>query len=170
MKARFAMGLAALALVGVGAARADDYALKKELQGQYGKLAGAILRKDFQAVRQMVTPDASWKLLDGKKRDLKQMEGVYRRRVAALKPGIQFTVSISRMTPQGKEEQVECTHVFAGFKTDGKGKTHHLFEGSAWRDLWTKTAHGWKLKRSEQVNQRQSVDGKPVTTPVLPST
>jgi hypothetical protein len=134
---------------------------QREWSRRYGQYADVLMKGDYKAFRQMVAPDAAWRLTGDQKRNVAQMQTEFARKLNTVKPNAQFTMNVTKLTVNGKEATVERTQVIAGFFNDTQGKRHRAFDGSGWEDRWVKTAQGWKLKHAKQFNETLTIDGRP---------
>src|SRR5436309_1197150 len=97
MKTRITLLLAAMLAVGVGlsVARADDKAVRKELDAAYAKVAQAYKEKNLDALKAMATPDFTWKARNGQTSNLDQVGANLKKEFAAMKSMNEFDIKIT---------------------------------------------------------------------------
>jgi hypothetical protein len=135
---------------------------RKEWLDRYNRLADAFLKKDSKALRELVAPDSQWLLLKDRKVNFAGAMAEFNRKYKIIAPNVQYTLNVTKQTVNGTQATVERTAVLAGFVYDAQKGRHNTFDGSGWEDVWAKTPHGWMLKSARQVNERLSLDGRPM--------
>jgi ketosteroid isomerase-like protein len=142
-------------------ARADDDAIRKELDGCYAAMTKAFQQKDSKAYLAYMTD----------KYEVHQPNGrVLGRDVLdeALKKQIEVTSSatwdheITKLSVDGDEAVADVTAKYLGKTKGAQDKEISLGFETTSRETWTKTSAGWRLKRVDVLTNKVTVDGKPV--------
>jgi len=164
MKLRIWVSIAALVLPLGTALAQDDAEIRRELDAQYRKLAGAHDRQDLKAISSLKTDDFHTIGPDGRVADVKTMEAYTKQFIESNKPPYNIRVTI-------KELKVSENRLIAVAEVvqqvtrmrELAGKARKVETSVEQRETWSKTPEGWKLKVVDNVrNQKRFVDGKRV--------
>jgi ketosteroid isomerase-like protein len=164
MKCKLAAVFAALLLAGIvpTAVRADDKAVRKEIEGLYAKMVQAMKNKNIKSVMETGTPDFTMKQANGqvlKAKDVAvQMQGEF----AMTKSVDQCTMTIDKLTVNGNTAVSTASYIMAMTVGGQKpGETHKFTSKGINKDTLVKTPKGWKFKSVENVKDTMTMDGKP---------
>ncbi|HKP38543.1 MAG TPA: DUF4440 domain-containing protein [Pyrinomonadaceae bacterium] len=141
----------------------DDADVRKELEAQYKKLAEANDRRDLKAVMALRTSDFHTFFTDGRVGDSKLMEQ-YSRDFFERNQSVQSRFTIQKLTVS-YNKLIAVVEVFQEVTRyqDLAGKRRKVETSVIQREIWAKTAEGWKLKSVDNVrDQKKFVDGKRV--------
>jgi len=161
------MVLLALMLTAVGATAAvaqDDAEVRKELEGQYRKLAEAHNRKDLKAIADLKTADFHAILPDGRVGDVQMMAQYTKQFIESNRPPFNIRNTIQKLTVS-ENHLIAVAEVFqeASRTRELAGKVRKVDTSVIQRETWAKTLDGWKLKSVDNVrDQKRFVDGKRV--------
>lgn len=178
MRAVLHLALFALALLpapAVPAAHADSTAVvRAQLQRQYDAAARAFRRRDVAAIVALSTPNMTSRRPNGQVWNRKQLQVYLNLSVGALKTIDAARFRVDKVTVRGKEAVALVDHTVSGTLGGGSGvkgaKPRRIVDVSTDRDTWVKTAAGWRIRFTECVKERVTLDGKPVKpTPALKS-
>jgi ketosteroid isomerase-like protein len=145
-------------------ARADDKAVRKELDAAYTRMARATQKKDIAAMTRYMAPDYQEVGLTGKLSNRQQAQADQKQMLTVAETlSVQF--KISQATIKGSEAVVLLRYIFSMVTkayVDPEGKTHKVVANAPMRHTWTKTKQGWLLKRVEELKGGTlTMDGKP---------
>jgi ketosteroid isomerase-like protein len=170
MNTRVAGILAALILVASAAvtARADDEAVRKEIQALYDHWLDGWKSKDITAIMSPLVPDFVYTNSNGKVRNRKQIESDWKDALKLYKSIERLSLSAGEVTLHGNEASDVSTWKFSGVYTDPQGKDRPATELFTSRDTLVRTPNGWMFKRSKDLKVVVTVDGKPVADPYDP--
>lgn len=166
------LGLAALS-AGLAPIRADNRAVKRELEIIYDRSARAHTAKSIAGMERFLREDTTPEFVfQGPRRthtrqqELETYQPV-RQGKEPWVPAREFRTRIDRLTVHGDEAIAVVTDravsVVRNPKITGDptGKPHVLTMERTNRDTWIKTSTGWKLNRREVVSGKQTLDAKP---------
>ncbi len=144
---------------------AQDAATRKAITAMYGKVCEAYSKKDLSALKATAVPDLVFYEVGGKSVTLKEMEGMLQQMFSQTK-SLKVTEKADKWAMQGKDVLVDSTMTTVS-KMDGPDKKpHEVAYASKSRDLWRKTAQGWRIVRIQAVSETMKVDGKPAANPM----
>lgn len=155
--------LVAAVMLAIGA-RADEKAVRKELEHTLALGAKAFLHKDLKTLEAGMAPDYRAVTADGrtitKQESLAQMKMVMA--MASTIERVDFKLRSLTVQWNMKAADARVDTCFAGTMLDDKGKGHPVTLSGPTRQLWVKTAGGWKLKQLKDMGaQTMTMDGKP---------
>lgn len=156
------LALAALLLFLAGErAQGDAVAdARKAIQAEYRRLSVAIQRKDLNGFIKGCTPDCKIKSQQGTF-TIGQWKGMMQSAFQGMED-IRYDVRLDKVMLKGKEAIVMSTQTMEATLTSPQdNKKHRLHSQEKAKDIWTKTAKGWRLRLSETISQRTTLDGKP---------
>jgi hypothetical protein len=85
-----------------------------------------------------------------------------------MKSTPKLTMTVDKMSIKGKTAEVRSTGNMTADIVDtvgsfgAKGATHKLTDIAVSKDTWVKTDKGWKIKVSESISEKTTVDGRPI--------
>jgi ketosteroid isomerase-like protein len=162
MNARWTPLLIAVFVAGwVATARADDASVQKEVQATCDKIVAALKSKDAKSVLSHYAADYMGKRLDGTTVTREQLQSQLEQQLGAVKVFKQVSLKIDKVASSGSEATGTATINLALTITGDDGADHEVTSKRTSKQTWTKTDTGWKLKRSEELTQEQTVDGQP---------
>jgi hypothetical protein len=168
MKAMRTMLLAALGFaLCLMAARADDAAIRKEMQTQYEAMAQAAQSGDGSALTKALPADFKYTDILGKDLSREEWAQAIRQSLADIK-SLQVAATVQSVAVKG-EEATSITKIKVTGDTPGEdGRPVPLEMTVTDRAVWSKGADGWKMKSARQVMIDGRQDKKPLTFPVTP--
>jgi ketosteroid isomerase-like protein len=164
MKCKLAAVFAALLLAGVvpTVVRADDKAVRKEIEGMYAKIVTAMKHKNVQAIMEMGTPDFTMKELKGPPVKAKDVAAQMQAQMATVKSVDSCTMTLDKLVVKGNTavatENNATAMTVLGQK---KGETHKVTSKGTTEDTFVKTPKGWKFKSVNTIKDIMTMDGKP---------
>lgn len=156
-----------LAVLGCGAAgaRADDAALRQELQETYNTITSAIKNKERGVAIKYVEPNYAERDVFGKKSTLKEIQARLEKNLAMTESIEKFAIDVQQVVSNDLlAVALVKRRVIATIK-DPKDKPHKFTSDSMGLDVWKKTDDGWKLRFSDGLSMSQTLDGKPMKVP-----
>jgi hypothetical protein len=177
---RFRGALALLLCTAAGAAllpplRADEKAVRRELEAQYARWARAHTARDISALQRFIeeetTPDFVFK---GPRRTHTRREELetyrpVREGKQPWAPAREYRTTLDRLSVHGGEALAVVTDRAVSIVRDPKitgdpvRKRHVLIMERTNRDVWVRTAAGWKLQKRAVLSGKQSLDRKPLS-------
>jgi len=142
----------------------DDADVRRELEGQYKKLAEAHDRKDLKAIIALKTSDFHAVFPDGRVGDSKLMEQYSKEFLERNKPPFNLRFTIQKLTVS-YNKLIAVAEIFqeAARYQNLAGKRRKVETSVIQREIWAKTTEGWKLKSVDNIHdQKKFVDGKRV--------
>jgi ketosteroid isomerase-like protein len=153
----FAFGATALPV------RADDAAVRKQLNGQYAKLAAAFKSKNANAVMALGTPDFSMKERNGVVSDAKASTEGIKQMFAMVKSFNRVDMKIHKLAVKGNQAVATTTYVYdSQTPPDPKGKSHRMVSKGLTKDTWVKAGSTWKVRSVEMLKDEMTMDGKKI--------
>lgn len=147
--------------------KANDGAIRKELEAKYKALERAFQQKDEKAMWSMTTPDYAVKQPDGRVLTREMLEPGFKQQMA-MSHDVKWPRKITKLTVEEDRAIATVDGRFAA-KIDGAGgKKQQMLLVATTRDTWVKTPDGWKLQLSEVQKNHVTIDGKTAGPP--PST
>jgi hypothetical protein len=153
--------LTALAATAVGAADSPD-AVRKELRKRYDLAAAAFKRQDVEGIMKLTSSDLTSRRPNGQTWNRNQLQVYMNIVVGSLKTVDKASFTIKKVTLSGDEAVAIVDHVTAGTLNGGQGKPRKIIDRSTDRDVWVKTDEGWKIKFTECLKEKATIDGKPI--------
>ncbi len=142
-------------------ARANNAAVRKQIDANYAALVRAYQAKNPKAIMATITHDYSETLSGGKTLNRQQFETSMKKLFAAVQ-SIRVTISLRDLRVNGKNAVVISAQTGWATFTDKRRNTHRFIESDLWKNLWTKTGEGWKIKQSSLMKSSATVDGRPL--------
>jgi ketosteroid isomerase-like protein len=151
-------------------ARADDAAVKKELNALFGNFAAAFRKKDVKTAMSFFAPDYT-ATEGGRTLTRAQVEAQTAMAMSRLKSVDALSWNIQKLTVKGSTattvalESMTATIVDTEGQMGPKGQTHKIKDVERTRDRFVKTSKGWLLKHSETLSADITIDGKKLAAP-----
>jgi hypothetical protein len=155
-------------------AGADEPAVRRELEALYARWARAHTAPDIAALQRFIeeetTPDFIFqgpRRTHTRKEELETYRPV-REGKEPWAPAREFQTTVDSLTLHGREALVVVTDRAVSVVRDPKitgdpaGRRHLLTMLRTNRDVWVKTAGGWKLQKRAVLRGKQSLDRKPL--------
>lgn len=134
----------------------------KELEAVFDKRVQAVKNKDAEAQVAQVSPDYSATEPDGQTFNYEQIIAYIRRGAEQFVNVVDLSITIESLTVSGNEAIVDARQKFSRTQRLRDGNIHDVVTGVLQREVWVKTAEGWKLKRVDNLREKKIlVDGKP---------
>jgi ketosteroid isomerase-like protein len=136
-----------------GAARANDAAVRTELERQYQQIARAVQQKDFAALEGFVTPDYTSTDAYGTTRNHDQTVALWKQEIQPLR-NIIYNLRIESLQAHGDEATaiVRSWATFEGAAPDNQGPPIEM--RSVDRETWRHGGHGWKVSATVGLDEQ----------------
>jgi ketosteroid isomerase-like protein len=132
-------------------------ALLPIIQGNYNQINAAFIRKDVKGATAYFTPDYVSINKKGEKQNLKEFRSHYDTILN------RFNIKLTSNKASIKDISIDASgiNVSLGQHTEGTmiGGNKIVIDQSS-KDLWTKTAQGWRLKQSKILTSQTKFNGK----------
>jgi hypothetical protein len=138
--------------------------VRKELDGQYKKLAEAHDKGDLKTIVGLKTADFHAVFPDGRVGDSRVMEQYSRQFLESNRPPYNIRVTIQKLTVS-ENKLIAIAEVLQEVTRyrELADKRRKVETSVLQRETWAKTSDGWKLKSVDNVrDQKRFVDGKRV--------
>lgn len=142
-----------LAIVSVGA-RADNAAVKRELDKLNTTLIRATVRRDSKAVMALMTPDFTLKPVNGKVYTKAQAETEMKRTWPSIKAFRFWNLTITDFKVNGDSAIGTVEERMTVDLKDKKGHVRPTTLLTVTKNTWRKTKSGWKFSRMEDIAAR----------------
>jgi hypothetical protein len=138
-------------------------AVFKELEAVFAERVKAVKNIDAEAQVAMVSPDYSATEPNGQTLTYDQIVAYIRGGPQQIISVQDFNAIIESLTIRGDEAIVDARQKnFSRTQRLRDGNVHNVLTGVLQREIWVKTAKGWKLRRVDNLRERIFlVDGKP---------
>jgi hypothetical protein len=135
----------------------------KELEAVFAERVKAVKNIDAEAQVAQVSPDYSATEPNGQTLNYDQIVAYIRMGPQQIVSVLDFNVIIESLTIRGDEAIVDARQKnYSRTQRLRDGDVHDVLTGVLQREIWVRTAKGWKLKRVDNLRERQFlVDGKP---------
>jgi uncharacterized protein DUF4440 len=135
----------------------------KELEAVFAERVKAVKNIDVEAQVAQVSPDYSATEPNGQTLTYDQIVAYIRLGRQQIISVQDFSLIIEGLTIRGDEAIVEARQQnFSRTQRLRDGNVHNVLTGVLQREIWVRTAKGWKLKRVDNLRDRKFlVDGKP---------
>lgn len=143
-----------------GAVQAE--AVRAELQGQYDRMARGWKEKDLGTLIAVLAPDYTNQQLQGASLNREQYEALTRGILGSIRSLDTSSFSVNEAVLRGDEATTHIAYMLSGIILDPQGKEHPATYRGSGREIWRRTAAGWKLRRSEDLSLEMTIDGKRV--------
>jgi hypothetical protein len=128
-----------------------EAASSRELTAAYQTLDEAVREKDARAIWDMETADYTDKLIEGDSMTKEQDMTYMQKQFAQLSKVSAFKVNIESLVLEGKKAVVTVKSGFSGVVND-EHRRDEIYYSDGWsRDIWKKTAAGWRISASEDL-------------------
>ena len=174
MKTLSLAGLSILALVSTACAQdngrvvlrdqsEDLVTVRRELEAVFAQRMEAVKNKDAEAQIAQVAPDYSATLPDGQTMNYEQIVGYMRGGAEQFVTVLDASITIEGLMVEGNEAIVDARQRIIRTQRLADGNIHHVETGVLQREIWVKTADGWRIRSVDELRDRKVlVDGEPV--------
>jgi hypothetical protein len=137
----------------------------KELEAVFAERVKAVKNIDAEAQVAQVSPDYSATEPNGQTLNYDQIVAYIRLGPQQIISVLDFNLIIESLTIRGDEATVDARQKnFSRTQRLRDGNVHNVLTGVLQREIWVRTSKGWKLKRVDNLREREFlVDGKPFT-------
>jgi hypothetical protein len=135
----------------------------RELEAVFAERVKAVKNRDAEAQVAQVSPDYSATEPNGQTLNYEQIVGYIRQGPQQIISVLDYSMAIESLTIRGNEAIVDARQKnYSRTQRLRDGNVHNVVTGVLQREIWVKTAKGWKLKRVDNLREREFfVDGKP---------
>jgi hypothetical protein len=136
--------------------------VRRELEAVFAKRVQAVKNKDAEAQVAQVSLDYSATLPNGQTLNYEQIVAYMRRGAEQFVSVLDVSITIESLMVRGNEAIVDARQKISRTQKLREGNIHNVVTGVLQREIWVRTAEGWKLKRVDNLrDQNVLVDGKP---------
>lgn len=143
-----------------GFVAADSKTVQRELQKQYEVAAGAIVKRDTSSLMSIMADNLTSRRPNGQVWNRNQLQVYMNLTLGALKTIDSAKFKVVRVTTKGDEIIAFVDHTVSGTMSGNQGKVSRIVDISTDRDVWVKTSKGWRIKFTECVKEKVTLDGK----------
>jgi uncharacterized protein DUF4440 len=138
-------------------------AVLTELEAVFTERVKAVKNIDAEAQVAQVSPDYSATEPNGQALNYEQIIAYIRMGPQQIISVLDFNLIIESLTIRGDEAIVDARQKnFSRTQRLRDGNVHNVLTGVLQREVWVRTAKGWKLRRVDNLRERVfQVDGKP---------
>jgi ketosteroid isomerase-like protein len=126
----------------------------------YSAYSRAMKARDIPTLLGMESPDYTAVLSSGKTLDRKTADGQFAQQLAAARSIDSCEIAVETISVSGAQATAVVTQAIKATVLDNHGGKHDVRSKTQSRDTWTRTSHGWFLKRSVDLSEHTTVDGK----------
>ena len=142
------------------AVRAEDAAaVRKQIEAAYARSDKAVKTRDVSHLMDDATPDMTSKT-EGRVIKGTDLINVMKQQLAMFKSIDEVSSKITSFKVNGGTAVVNAESTLVGTLVGPDQKPHKLRSVSKDRDTWVKTPKGWKVKLTETLGQKNTLDGK----------
>ncbi|HWT03835.1 MAG TPA: nuclear transport factor 2 family protein [Pyrinomonadaceae bacterium] len=144
--------------------RDGSHPVWKEMDALYGRIAQAVMKKDYDALFALYGPDFQVKVHSGETWGREQTLGFLRNGFTRVKETIHTSNTIIQLAVCGDEATATVLQQWYRMQMAG-GKLRRVETNGVQDERWVKTPEGWKRRYIEELKAGASfVDGKRVDT------
>jgi uncharacterized protein DUF4440 len=135
----------------------------RELEAVFAERVKAVKSIDAEAQIAQVSPDYSATQPNGQTLNYEQIVAYVRMGPQQIISVLDFNLIIESLTIRGDEAIVDARQKnFSRTQRLRDGNVHNVLTGVLQREVWVRTAKGWKLRGVDNLREREFlVDGKP---------
>jgi hypothetical protein len=141
----------------------DCISVLRELEAVFAERVKAVKNRDAEAQVAQVSPDYSATEPNGQTLNYEQIVAYIRLGPQQIISVLDYSMTIESLTIRGNEAIVDARQKnYSRTQRLRDGNIHNVVTGVLQREIWVKTADGWKLKRVDNLREQKFlVDGKP---------
>ena len=140
----------------------DFRIVRGELEAVFAETVRAIKNKDAEAQIAQLSPDYIATQANGDIMNYEQIAAYIRRGANQFVTIGDVKVTIESLTVSGNEATVDARQYYPRTQRLKDGLIHDVLTGVVQREIWVKTAVGWKLRSVDNLREKTvMVDGKP---------
>ena len=141
---------------------ADEASVRKELTAAYAQISKALTTGDIITFEKFLSSDYTGKSLGGKNRNRKEVLAGIKETMKRVPPNAKLSISIDKLTLKGNKAVTMVSLGTSNISEDGQGNSHIQQMIQKDRQSWSKSGGSWKLKHSDILSQKMTLDGKTV--------
>jgi ketosteroid isomerase-like protein len=145
--------------------RADNDAVRKQIEAQIARFQAAFRKKDIAAMRNITTPDFTLKSRDGTVSTRREANAALVVEMKSIKSIKSWTIKIEKLTVKGNVATAIVSERMVASVADRYLKERETLNTGRMKETWVKTAAGWSYKRAEQI----ASSGGPANMSFVPS-
>ncbi|HEY3412130.1 MAG TPA: nuclear transport factor 2 family protein [Armatimonadota bacterium] len=160
----FSLALMA-AILTPAASRADDAAVRKQIEAQMARFQQAFRRKDVSAMRLITTPDFTMKSKDGVVTTRRAAEISMANELKSITEITKWTLKIEKIVVRGNVATLLVTeNMKARLASETTGNGIYV-NFARIRETWINTPDGWRYKRGEALDFKSAREGMSFVKP-----
>ena len=135
----------------------------RELETVFAERVKAVKNRDAEAQIAQVSPDYSATEPNGQTLNYEQIVAYIRLGPQQIISVLDYSMTIESLTIRGNEAIIDARQKnYSRTQRLRDGNVHNVVTGVLQREIWVRTAKGWKLKRVDNLREKKFlVDGKP---------
>lgn len=133
---------------------------QQEIERAYENYFAALKSKDAGAMAAMLTPDFTWKTLEGDVLDVAETTMLMDSQVKSLLSVESATAQVTGVSVEEHEVTFHVTEHITSVVADENGQAQKFKSVEAFRDTMVPTQNGWKFKRAQTISSTT----EPITT------
>jgi ketosteroid isomerase-like protein len=155
-----ALSLALVAsMLAPATSRADDAAVRKQIESQMARFQQAFRKKDIAALRAITTSDFTMKTMDGAVSSRREAEAAMVTEMNAISSITKWTLKINKITVKGNVATLIVTEEMTATVSGGAAGSREKVSYVKMRETWVKTRDGWRYKRAEALEAKSGPKG-----------
>jgi hypothetical protein len=136
--------------------------VRSELEKVFAQRIQAVKDKNAEIQIAQVSPDYSARLPNGQTLNYEQITNYMRRGASQFVSVTDLSITIEDLIVRGNEAIVDARQRFARTQRLRDGKIHKVVTGVLQREIWVRTAEGWRLRSVDNLREQSMiVDGRP---------
>lgn len=147
-----AVATALILALATGPGRAEDAAVRGQIEAQMARFQKAFRNKELAAMRSITTPDFTMKSPDGTVSSRKEAESVIAAEMKSIRSIKEWTLKIERLTVKGNVATAIVSERMVAQVANPLGKDRLSVANARMRETWIKTSAGWRYKRAEALS------------------
>lgn len=132
--------------------RADDAAVRKQIESQMARFQQAFRKKDLAGMRAITTPDFTIKSIQGRVSTHKEADAALAIELRALRSIPEWTLKIEKLAVNGKVATAIVSEHMVAKMVDSAGAEKVSTLNGRMRETWVLTSTGWRYKHAEQLS------------------
>ncbi|HEY3783534.1 MAG TPA: hypothetical protein VGL56_20820 [Fimbriimonadaceae bacterium] len=141
-----------------GLVHAQTPTIKDAMHNVYDGIEAAYNKKDINGVMSYLTPDYSWRMMDGKNLNLSDAKKDIKEQFDNMQSG-KWTVNIQNVMGAGRIATAVVMYQFKGAMRDQTKQLSNVTITSIERQTWINGANGWKQTQDTILSQSSRLDG-----------
>ncbi|HRF59982.1 MAG TPA: nuclear transport factor 2 family protein [Fimbriimonadaceae bacterium] len=152
-----------VALSGALSAALADATVKAAIEKEYARASAALMKRDVKRFMTITTPDIKYYARSRQVLDRNALETQYRKNFSLYRSVDNVAYRVKTVTVNGKTATAMTTSTLDVTLPGGTPKKPMKYRAIAdTRNTWVKTPVGWRLQKIELLDDRITLDGRPM--------